>query len=75
MAICIAFGSCMPKSVVLGVMQVGLMPARVSELFNLKHKISRNLPSRCAAETNILRSNGKMSGLVHLKSQLINQSG
>ena len=65
----------MPKSVVLGVMQVGLMPARVSELFNLKHKISRNLPLRCAAETNILRSNGKMSGLVHLKLQLINQSG
>tara|TARA_B100000475_G_scaffold140802_1_gene103628 strand:+ start:253 stop:450 length:198 start_codon:yes stop_codon:yes gene_type:complete len=64
----------MPKSVVLGVMQVGLMPARVGKLFNLKHNISMNLLSRCAAETNISRSNGKMSGLVHLKSQLINQS-
>ena len=65
----------MPKSVVLGVMQVGLMPAGVSELFNLKHNIAMYLASRCAAETSFLRSNGKMSGLVHLKSQLINQSG
>ena len=63
----------MPKSVVFGVMQIGLMPARVSELFDLKHNNSMNLSSRCLAETNILRSNGKKSGLVHLKSQLINQ--
>ena len=72
--ICITFGSCMPKSVVFGVVQVGLMPARVSELFNLKHNISRNLSSRCAAETDISRSNRKMSGLVHAHSQLIKRS-
>ena len=64
----------MPKSVVFGVVQVGLMPARVSELFNLKHNISRNLSSRCAAETDISRSNGKMSGLIHAHSQLIKRS-
>ena len=73
--ICITFGSCMPKSVIFGVMQVGLMPSCIGQRFNLKHNIFRNLFSRCAAETDISRSNRKMSGLVHANSQLIKRSG
>ena len=63
MTIGITFGSRMPESVVPGLMQIGLLPARISQLFNLKHNISFESEIKVCAANRLVQKRRKIIGI------------
>ena len=62
-AIGIALRPCMPQSMIPGLVQVGLMPACISQLFDLKHSLHKESDIKMCGRNRQLKKQRKILGI------------